>query len=147
MASLPLHPLTSPDDSQPESPWFQSSSFGSMSLFRTRRRVIFWLLGATFVLIGLYSHWQYPLGGEKYFESCQSLDPQIPCVPSAQIDSPPHTVTITQTAPPTTKTMIVEPPVQPVVFALIMYSESSAMEGAVLLKVLHLTLCLDCCLM
>jgi hypothetical protein len=134
MASLPLHPLTSPDDSQPESPWFQSSSFGSMSLFRTRRRVIFWLLGATFVLIGLYSHWQYPLGGEKYFESCQSLDPQIPCVPSAQIDSPPHTVTITQTAPPTTKTMIVEPPVQPVVFALIMYSESSAMEGAVLLK-------------
>jgi hypothetical protein len=136
MASLPLHPLTSPDDSQPEFPWFQSSSFGGKPLFRTRRRVIFWLFGATFALIILYTHWQQPLGEERYFESCQSLDPQIPCVPEIPFDSPPHTVTITQTAPPTTKTMVVESPVEPVVFALIMYSESSAMEGAVLLKVL-----------
>jgi hypothetical protein len=139
MTSLPLHPRTSPADSQPEYPRFQSSSFGSKSLFRTRRRIIIWLFAVTFALIVLYSHWQSPLGGEIFLESCQSLDPQIPCVPSALIDSPPHTVTITQTAPPTTKTMIVEPPVQPVVFSLVMYSETSAMEGAVLLKVLHLT--------
>jgi hypothetical protein len=136
MASLPFHLRTSPDDSQPEPPWFQPSSFGGKSLFRTRRRVIIWLFAATFALIILYSYWQHPLSGQKYFESCQSLDLQIPCVPETLIDSPPHTVTITQTAPPTAKTMIVEPPVEPVVFALIVYSESSAMEGAVLLKVL-----------
>ena len=149
MAShLSPHPHNCPDDSQPESSLFQSSWFGGRSPLRTRRRVIFCLFVATFALIALYSHWQRPPGVEKYFESCQSLDPEVPCVPEALIDSPPqHTVTITQTAHSTTKTMIVEPPVQPVVFALIMYSESSAMEGAVLLKVLSSTLFfLDRCL-
>jgi hypothetical protein len=34
------------------------------------------------------------------------------------------------------QTILVEPPVEPVVFALIMYSVSSAKEGAILLKVL-----------
>jgi hypothetical protein len=129
---FPFYPRSSsPDGIQPS--W--------RSLFRTRRRVTFWLVGASFALIVLYSHWEQPLGGEKILESCQSLDPQIPCAPDMHVDSPPPTVTITQTAPPTTKTMIVEPPVQPVVFALIMYSESSAKEGAVFLKVLHLAFC------
>lgn len=136
LSPLPQNP---PDDSQPEPSLFQSSWFGGRSPLRTRRRVIFCLFAATFALIVLYSHWQQPLGGERYFESCQSLDPQVPCVPEQLINHPLHTVTITQTAPPTTKTMIVEPPVQPVVFALIMYSEVSAVEGAVLLKVLNST--------
>lgn len=128
---LPHHPRSSPDDTQ-------TSWFGGKSLFRTRRRLTFWLFAATFASIVLYSHWLRPLGGEKYFDSCQPLDPQIPCVPELQVDPPPLTVTITRTAPPTTKTVFVEPPVQPVVFALIMYSESSAKEGAVFLKVRYL---------
>jgi len=93
-----------------------------------------WLVGASFALIVLNSQWQQPLGGENSLEACQSLVPQKSCAPDMHVDSPPLTVTITRTAPPTTKTLIVEPPVQPVVFALIMYSESSAKEGAVLLK-------------
>jgi len=43
--------------------------------------------------------------------------------------------TITMTAPPAIQTLIVEPSVEPVVFALVMYSEPSAKEGAILLKV------------
>ena len=134
--SVPYHPHTSPDDNQ-------SSWNGGRLPFRTRRRVTFLLVAAAFVSILLYS--QQPLG-EKYPRACQSLDPQITCVPELQVDYPPLTVTITRTAPPTTKTVIVEPPVQPVVFSLVMYSESSAKEGAVFLKV-HIwlsnsTLCL-----
>jgi hypothetical protein len=107
-----------------------------MLLFRTRRRVTFLLLAAAFASIVFYS--QQTLG-EKYSQACQSLvDPQITCVPERQVDSPPLTVTITRTAPPTTETVVVEPPVQPVVLSLVMYSESSAKEGAVLLKVSYL---------
>ena len=124
MAShLSPHPRKPPDE---------PSWFGGMSPFRTRRRVIFCLFVATFALISVYFHWQQPLHSAKYFKSCQSLDPQTPCVPGPFIDFiASHTVTTTT--------------VQPVVFALIMYSESSAMEGAVLLKVLYMTLLfLDC---
>ncbi|KAI0253916.1 hypothetical protein BJV78DRAFT_1274386 [Lactifluus subvellereus] len=38
------------------------------------------------------------------------------------------------TAAPVVQTILVEPPVEPVVFALVMYSVSSAKEGAILLK-------------
>ena len=125
--SIPHHPRTSPDGTQ--------SSWNGGIPFRTRRRVTFLLLAAAFASIVFYS--QKPLG-EKYPQACQSLDPQITCVPELQVNSPPLTVTITRTAPSTTETVVVEPPVQPVVFALVMYSESSAKEGAVLLKVSHL---------
>lgn len=88
----------------------------------------FLLLAAVFASILVYS--QQRTGDQ----ACQSLDPQTPCVPELQADSSPLTVTLTRTAPPTTKTVIVEHPVQPVVFSLVMFSESSAKEGAVLLK-------------
>jgi hypothetical protein len=39
----------------------------------------------------------------------------------------------------TVQTEVVERPVEPVVFALLMYSETSAKEGAILLKVTFLT--------
>jgi len=43
------------------------------------------------------------------------------------------------TATPVMQTEVVERPVEPVVFALLMYSETSAKEGAILLKVTSLT--------
>ena len=110
---------TSSDDNQ--------SSWNGARFFRTRRRVTFLLVAVVFASI-VYS--QNPLG-EKY-----SLDP-ITRVPELHVD-PPLTVTITRTAPPTIETVAVEPPVQPVVFSLVIYSESSAKEGAVLLKVRYL---------
>ncbi|KAH9007513.1 hypothetical protein EDB83DRAFT_2236405 [Lactarius deliciosus] len=103
---------------------------GGRSLFRTRR-VAFLLLAGALASIILFSQ---QLPGEKHPQACQPSDPQTTCVPELRIDSPPVTVTVTRTAPPTTKTVIVEPPVQPVVFALVMFSESSAKEGAILLK-------------
>ncbi|KAH9171535.1 hypothetical protein EDB89DRAFT_1971767 [Lactarius sanguifluus] len=93
------------------------------SLFRTRR-VAFFLLAAALASIVLFSQ---QLPGEKHPQACQSSDPQTTCVPELRIDSPPVTVTVTGTAPPTTKTVIVEPPVQPVVFALVMFSDPAIM--------------------
>ena len=105
---------------------------------RTRpRRVIMLLFAAAFVsiIVVLFS-WQHslpidyvqvqrykcPLDSQSLFTSdlCESLP------------LPTHAVT---TVSPSIHTVVVEPPVEPVVFALIVHSESSAKEGAVLLKV------------
>ncbi|KAH9023197.1 hypothetical protein EDB84DRAFT_477760 [Lactarius hengduanensis] len=118
--STPYHPRNSPDGS-----WH-----GGILLFRTQR-VAFLLLATALASVVLFSG-QHP--GEKHPQACQTSDLQTTCMPDLRSDSPPVTVTVTRTAPPTTKTVIVEPPVQPVVFALVMFSESSAKEGAVLLK-------------
>ena len=92
------------------------SSWKARIPFRNRRRFLF--LATAFAAISLlYSSHQ--LLGEKF---------------------PRLTVTITQTAPSTAGNVFVEPPpVQPVVFSLIMISEQSAQEGVILLKVHHST--------
>lgn len=78
--------------------------------YRTRpRRLVILLLAATFIVIVLFSRHHFPA------EPAQS--------PGALFR--PHADSL---AP--------HPPVEPVVFALIMYSEGSATEGAILLKVL-----------
>ena len=125
-SSIPYrdHPLT---------PSANQSQLGVGLPFRTRlRRVTVWLLISAFASVIFFS--QYRLS-KPYAQACQSFDHQISCLPGPQVDTPPLTVTATWSAPPTTETVIVESLVQPVVFALIMYSESSAKEGAILLKV------------
>ena len=125
--SIPKHhPSTSLDATQ--SSWNR----GRLS-FRTRRRVTYLLLVATFASIALLYSQQFL--GERYPQPQADL----------QFDSPPLTVTITRTAPPTTETLVVKPPVQPVVFSLLMYSESAAMEGAVLMKVFYLAFLVQHC--
>ena len=87
------------------------------------------LATSLFVLALLYS--SNHVLDEKY------LHPLSQHVPELQVDSPPLTVTVTQTSPgpSKTETVIVKPPVQPVVFSLVMVSEQSAREGVILLKV------------
>jgi hypothetical protein len=51
-------------------------------------------------------------------------------------NSPQDTITLT---PLVAQPVVVERPMEPVVFGLIMYSETSAKEGAILLKVKSLT--------
>ena len=88
------------------------SSWKARIPFRNRRRFLF--LATAFAAISLLST-SYQLLGEKFSRL---------------------TVTITRTAPSTTENVFVEPPpVQPVVFSLIMISEQSAQEGVILLKV------------
>jgi hypothetical protein len=102
--------------------------YGARQPFRTRpRRVIFFLFAIAFVSIILFS--QHHVLVEHAQPHHASLDPQTLLHDSL----PPSTITVT--APPAIQTAFVEPPVEPVVFALVMYSESSAKEGAILLKV------------
>jgi hypothetical protein len=76
--------------------------------YRTRpRRLVILLLAATFIVIVLFSRHHFP-----------------PAEPAQSLGAP-HAGPLAQ-----------YPPVEPVVFALIMYSEGSATEGAILLKVL-----------
>jgi hypothetical protein len=89
---------------------------------------MFLLLAVVFVAIILLS--QKHLHAPPY----QALHPQTQVAPASHKGLPPSTITVT--APPVVQTILVEPPVEPVVFALIMYSVSSAKEGAILLKVL-----------
>jgi hypothetical protein len=69
---------------------------------------------------------QHPLPADYVQHYEAPLDPQTLFGPD--------TNTVTPASPPI-HNVVVEPPVEPVVFALIMYSEPSAKEGAVLLKV------------
>ena len=116
---------------------------GGRLSFRNRRTVTFLFLATASAVVALlfFSH---RLLGEEYFHpssqphACQSLDPHIPCVPELQADSPPPTVAIIPTTPSTTETVAVEPPVQPVVFSLVMVSEQFAKEGTILLKVRYM---------
>lgn len=97
--------------------------------FRARPRRLMILLFATAVAtLVLFS--QRPLISE-YFQPYQdSLIPR-PLIPSKDSATP--------TATPVMQTEVAEHPVEPVVFALLMYSETSAKEGAILLKVMSLT--------
>ena len=117
---------------------------------RIRRRVTLLSLAAAFALSTLlyYSH---QFLGEKYphpspqLQACQSLDPPTSCKRELQVHSPRQTFTITQTAtitqiaPSPTETVVIAPPLEPVVFSLIMVSESAADEGTFLLKVSYWT--------
>ena len=79
--------------------------------YRTRpRRLVILLLAATFIVIVLFSRHHFP-----------------PAEPAQSLGAPfsPHAGPLAQ-----------YPPVEPVVFALVVYSEGSATEGAILLKVL-----------
>ena len=95
------------------------SKYDSLLPLRARpRRLMFLLFAAVFTTIILFSH----LSSLVEYTDQDWLGPLTPA-------SPQNTVTLT--APP----IILERPVEPVVLALIMYSEASAEEGAILLKV------------
>ena len=125
MTSKPQHPqvCVSPHETR-------SFSNGARLPFRKRFHVMFLFLATAFAAITLlyYSHRRL---GENYPhplsrpQACQSLDPHITCVPEVRVNSPSLTV-------------VVEPSVQSVIFSLVMFSEQSAKEGVVLLKVHHL---------
>ena len=108
---------------------------------RSRRRVTLLYLAAALFALSTLLYYSQQLLGENYPlssprpQACQSLDPHISCMPELQVDSPRLTVTITQTAPSPTETVVIAPPLEPVVFSLIMISESAADEGSFLLKV------------
>ena len=138
-AAIPQHPQACIPPHETQSFWN-----GARFPYRSRRRVTLWYLAAA-VALSILLYYSYLLLGEKYPhpsprpQVCQSLDPHMPCQPELQVDSPRPTVTITQTAPSTTETVVIAPPVEPVVFSLIMISESAADEGTFLLKVSYWT--------
>ena len=134
MAAIPKDPQVCIHPQETQSFWN-----GARLPFRYRRRVTLLVLAISLSAIALLLYSSNHLLDEKYLhplsqlQACQSLDAQKPCVPELQVDSPPLTVTIT--SPSKTDTVIVKPPVQPVVFSLVMVSEQSAKEGVILLKV------------
>ena len=137
MDSIPQHPQARISPHDPQSLWN-----GARLSFRTRRRVSFLFLFIASAVVALL-HQSHQFLGEKNLhhlsrpQACQSLDLNTPCELELHVDPPPLTVTVTHTAPPTIETVFVEPPVEPVVFSLIMISEQSAKESTVLIKVHH----------
>jgi len=96
--------------------------------FRARpRRLMMLLFAAAVATLVLFS--QRSLISE-YFQPYQASLIPHPLIPPSSA---------APTATPVMQTEVVERPVEPVVFALLMYSETSAKEGAILLKVLSLT--------
>jgi len=95
-------------------------------LFRRSRRLMLVLFAAAVTVIVLFS--QHPLVAEYTQAYRNSLDAHSSTLPQA---------TASLTAPPATHTptVAIERPAEPIVFALIMYKEGSAKEGAVLMKV------------
>ena len=102
---------------------------------RTRpRRVMVLLFAAAFVSVILFP-WQHSLPVDyvqvQHYECPLDSQTLSTCDLCESLPLPTHAVT---TVSPSIHTVI-EPPVEPVVFSLIMHSEPSAKEGAVLLKV------------
>jgi hypothetical protein len=97
------------------------------------RRVMIFLFVAAFLSVILFSQ-QHPFSADYVRHDEGPLDSQTLFASDLyeSLPLPPNTVV---TASPSMHTVVVEPHVEPVVFALVMYSESSAKEGAILLKV------------
>jgi hypothetical protein len=134
MSSRESLTLQQPHDSdEPYTTSFRLKNEARQHLRTRPRCVIMFLIAIAILSVILFSQqhllpanylqrYEDPLDLETSFDS--DLDESLPV--------PTNMVTPTS---PSIHTVVVEPPVDPVVFALIIYSESSAKEGAILLKV------------
>ena len=124
----PLRPRQSDSLNDVRVTSFQLTSDGR-SPFRTRPlRLMVLLFAAAVATLVLFS--RRPLLSE-HTQAYQASSIPRPSIPPENSTTP--------TATPVMQTEVVERPVEPVVFALLMYSETSAKEGAILLKVTSLT--------